>query len=135
VQRLLIDFRVNTDRGDVQIPAGPDNPDGDLSTICNENLLERLAPDSFPLTLGRDRLTAKLWSFLSDVSMVRLFVRFLHAERERDAFLCVRSALLFFYNGIFPCFLGGLVSRLLAVISRARMSFGRVSFGSIISSM
>jgi hypothetical protein len=39
------------------------------------------------------------------------------------------------YSGIFPCFLGGLVSRLFSSSDKARMSFGRVSEGSITSSM
>ena len=39
------------------------------------------------------------------------------------------------YSGIFPCFLGGLLCRLFWSISRALMSRGRVSWGSMTSSM
>ncbi len=39
------------------------------------------------------------------------------------------------YNGMFPCFFGGFVSRLFCNISSAAISFGRVSCGSITSSM
>jgi hypothetical protein len=39
-----------------------------------------------------------------------------------------------FHNGMFPCFLGGLVSFLLLSISKARIRRGRVLFGSITSS-
>src|SRR5690242_9110503 len=39
------------------------------------------------------------------------------------------------YNGIFPCFLAGLVSRLLLSISSALIKRGRVSFGSMTSSI
>src|SRR5437667_517414 len=39
------------------------------------------------------------------------------------------------YSGIFPCFLGGLESRLVSSIRKAEMSFLRVYFGSMISSM
>ena len=38
------------------------------------------------------------------------------------------------YNGIFPCFLGGLVARLSCSISSASMRRGRVSCGSMTSS-
>src|SRR5439155_8855861 len=39
------------------------------------------------------------------------------------------------YSGIFPCFLGGLESRLVSSMRKAEMSFLRVYFGSMISSM
>ena len=39
------------------------------------------------------------------------------------------------YNGMLPCFFGGFVSRLFRSISNASMSRGRVSWGSITSSM
>jgi len=39
------------------------------------------------------------------------------------------------HNGIFPCFFGGLVSRLFSRSASARMSFGLVWAGSITSSM
>jgi len=38
------------------------------------------------------------------------------------------------YNGIFPCFFGGFVSRLFLNISSALISRGRVSLGSMMSS-
>ena len=38
------------------------------------------------------------------------------------------------HSGIFPCFLGGLVSRFVASARRAWISLGRVSRGSMISS-
>ena len=39
------------------------------------------------------------------------------------------------HNGMFPCFLGGLVSRLLPIAASARISLARVSRGRITSSM
>jgi hypothetical protein len=39
------------------------------------------------------------------------------------------------YSGMFPCFLRGIVSPLFASIRKARITFGRVSCGSITSSI
>jgi hypothetical protein len=39
------------------------------------------------------------------------------------------------YNGMFPCFFGGFLSRLFRSIANVVMSFGRVDRGSMISSM
>src|SRR5919108_187390 len=48
-----------------------------------------------------------------------------------DEDLAEHTSLPLPYSGILPCFLGGLLSRLFWSISRARISLGRVSRGSM----
>ena len=55
----------------------------------------------------------------------------LSAQRE----IVNRQSKIVNQSGIFPCFLAGLESRLLLNISSALIKRGRVSFGSITSSM
>ena len=85
------------DRLDAQLAAGPDDPDGDLAAVGDEDA----------------RGTAAGWS-------ARVF-----AQRRRRG----RR-----HSGMFPCFFGGLVSRLSASSSRAAISRGRVSDGRMTSS-
>ena len=89
VQSFPVRLGKHHDRGDAEIPTGPNDPDRDLPPIGDENFLNKF----------------KTWNLEPET------------WNAREA----RS-----YSGIFPCFLGGLVSRLLAVISRARINFVRV---------
>jgi len=73
-----------------------------------------------------------------------------HSERSEESLTILNETLHFVqgdtffvlqffgssvYSGIFPCFLGGRDSRLFNKLSRAVISFGRVSCGSITSSI
>ena len=81
---------------DPQLVARPDDPDGDLAAVRDEDATERWRPAAS-----------------------------VFAQRRRGC----RG-----HSGMFPCFFGGLVSRLSASSSRALMSRGRVSDGTMTSS-
>ncbi len=101
---------------DVQLPTGPDDPHGNLSAIRDEDLVEH-GGAARGASCGDDCANPVSWSPLQRGT-----------RSGAGALRCTQS-------GMLPCFFRGLVSRFVARVRSAWTSFGRVSWGSMMSSM
>ena len=110
VQRGAIGFGEDRYRFDVEFPARADDTHRDLGAVGDEDALKH----------------RESWVVGRGSSVV---VRARNANDSRST-----NHDPPYQSGMLPCFLGGFLSRLLSRISRARISFGRVSSGMMISS-
>lgn len=90
----------------------------------------------------RDNLTINLYTKSSVKHTLFVNVRFVpfhdglfYWNKKKEDHFQSSFSIPIFYNGIFPCFLGGLVFRLFCVISNACISLKRVWRGKITSSI
>ena len=109
VQSGAIGVGVDHHHGDVEFPAGADDPDRDLPPVGHQDLLEHARASCGSMRRRSNRPAARLVSAPS----------------------AGRAAA---YSGMLPCFFGGFVSRLSFSISRAVKIFCRVRRGRITSS-